>query len=101
MVGSARLRPLRGDRRGRDGLLGGPNVELYRAVCRASTRPVIASGGISAIEDLVALAETAATGANLEGSIVGKALYVDRFSLPDALEAMRRVGERHRSVDSG
>ena len=74
----------------RDGMLRGPNVELYRALTRATTAPVIASGGISSIEDLIVLAEAAAGGANLEGSIVGKALYAGRFSLPEALEAMRR-----------
>jgi phosphoribosylformimino-5-aminoimidazole carboxamide ribonucleotide (ProFAR) isomerase len=74
----------------RDGMLGGPNVELYRAVTRATTALVIASGGISAIGDLVVLAEVAAAGANLEGSIVGNALYAGRFTLPEALEAMRR-----------
>ena len=82
----------------RDGMLRGPNVELYRAVARATTAPVIASGGISAIGDLVVLAEAAAeaaaAGANLEGSIVGKALYAGRFTLPEALEAMRRIDER-------
>ena len=76
----------------RDGMLRGPNVELYRAVTRATTAPVIASGGISEIGDLVLLAEAASTGANLEGSIVGKALYAGRFTLPEALEAMRRAG---------
>jgi phosphoribosyl isomerase A len=76
---------------GRDGMLSGPNVELYRAVTRATPAPVIASGGIAAIEDLVRLAELAASGSNVEGSIVGKALYADRFTLPEALEAMGRV----------
>lgn len=75
----------------RDGMLGGPNMELYRAVTRLTAAPVIASGGISSIADLVVLAETAASGANLEGSIVGKALYAGRFTLPEALAAMRRV----------
>ena len=75
----------------RDGMLRGPNVELYRAVTRATPAAVIASGGISAIGDLVALAELAATGANLEGSIVGSALHAGRFTLPEALEAVRRV----------
>ena len=78
----------------RDGMLRGPNVELYRAVARATTAPVIASGGIASIADLVVLAEAAAAGANLEGSIVGKALYAGRFTLPEALEAMRRIDER-------
>ncbi len=55
---------------------------------------MIASGGISAIEDLVVLAEAAAAGANLEGSIVSKAFYAGRFNLPEALEAIRRTGRR-------
>jgi 1-(5-phosphoribosyl)-5-[(5-phosphoribosylamino)methylideneamino] imidazole-4-carboxamide isomerase/N-(5'phosphoribosyl)anthranilate isomerase len=76
----------------RDGMLCGPNLELYRAVTRATTSPVIASGGISAIGDLVRLAEVAAAGVNLEGSIVGKALHAGRFTLPEALEAVRRDG---------
>ena len=76
----------------RDGMLRGPNVELYRAVTQATTAPVIASGGVATIGDLVVLAEAADAGANLEGSIVGKALYAGRFTLPEALEAMRRVG---------
>ena len=56
----------------KDGTLRGPNVELYRAVARATAAPVIASGGISSIDDLVVLAEAAAAGANLEGAIVGR-----------------------------
>jgi phosphoribosyl isomerase A len=82
---------------GKDGMLGGPNMELYHAVTTATTAPVIASGGIAAIEDLVLLAEAAASGANLEGSIVGKALYAARFTLPDALQAMRHVDQPRRS----
>jgi phosphoribosyl isomerase A len=78
----------------KDGMLRGPNVELYQAVTRATSAPVIACGGISAIRDLVVLAEVAAAGANLEGSIVGKALYAGRFALPEALEAMRRTDWR-------
>ena len=54
---------------------------------------MIASGGIATTGDLVVLAEVAASGANLEGSIVGKDLYVRRLTLPDALEAMRRAGD--------
>jgi phosphoribosylanthranilate isomerase len=76
---------------GRDGMLRGPDVELYRAVARATTIPVIASGGISSVEDLVVLADVAAAGASLEGAIVGTALHAGRFTLPEALDAMRRV----------
>jgi phosphoribosyl isomerase A len=75
----------------RDGMLLGPNVELYRAVTSVTPAPVIASGGISSIADLVALAQVAASGANLEGSVVGKALHAGRFTLQDALEALRRT----------
>ena len=82
----------------RDGALGGPNLALYRAVTHATTAPVIASGGISSIDDLIILAQAAATGANLEGSVVGQALYAGRFTLPDALEAMRAVKQATPSV---
>jgi phosphoribosylanthranilate isomerase len=76
----------------RDGTLRGPNVELCRAVTRATTASVISSGGVASIADLVVLAEAAAQDANLEGSIVGKALHAGRFTLPDALDAVRRIG---------
>ena len=71
----------------KDGMLHGPNVALYQAVTRATATPVIASGGISTIDDLVVLAATA----GLEGSIVGKALYAGRFTLPDVLQALRNA----------
>jgi phosphoribosylanthranilate isomerase len=69
----------------KDGTLQGPNVELLTRVAATTPSPVIASGGISEIKDLVALAETGV----LEGSIVGKALYAGRFTLPEALAAVR------------
>ena len=75
----------------KDGLLRGPNVELLRQVAAATPAPVIASGGIAEVSDLVALAEVAATGVNIEGSIVGKALYAGRFTLPEALAAVGAV----------
>ena len=75
----------------KDGTLKGPNVELLRAVAAATPAPVIASGGIAEVADLVALAEAAAAGANIEGSIVGKALYAGRFTLPEALAAVAAV----------
>jgi 1-(5-phosphoribosyl)-5-[(5-phosphoribosylamino)methylideneamino] imidazole-4-carboxamide isomerase/N-(5'phosphoribosyl)anthranilate isomerase len=76
----------------RDGTLTGPNVELYRAVTDATDAAVIASGGIAGLADLIALAELAAAGASLEGAIVGQALYAGRFTLPEALDAVRRAG---------
>jgi phosphoribosyl isomerase A len=80
----------------KDGMLRGPNVALYRAVTQATRAAVIASGGVSTIEDLIVLAKVAAACANLEGSIVGKALYANRFTLPDALAATSRVDQAHR-----
>lgn len=69
----------------RDGTLTGPNLQLLADVCAATTRPVIASGGVSSLADLVAIA----TVAGVEGSIVGKALYAGAFTLPEALAAVR------------
>jgi 1-(5-phosphoribosyl)-5-[(5-phosphoribosylamino)methylideneamino] imidazole-4-carboxamide isomerase/N-(5'phosphoribosyl)anthranilate isomerase len=82
----------------KDGMLRGPNLELMRAVAAATKAPVIASGGISEVSDLVALAELAATGVNVEGSIVGKALYAGRFTLPEALAAVRAVQPAERAA---
>jgi phosphoribosyl isomerase A len=76
---------------GKDGTLRGPNTALLRDVAVATPAPVIASGGIAEVSDLVALAELAASGVGIEGSIVGKALYAGRFTLPEALAAVRAV----------
>ena len=76
---------------GKDGTLRGPNMDLYRAVDCATTTAVIASGGISSLDDLVLLAEASISGSNLEGAIVGKALYTGRFSVAQALDAIRGV----------
>jgi len=70
----------------RDGTLGGPNLELLRSVCAATDRPVIASGGVSSVDDLRTLAGLTPLG--LEGVVVGKALYAGAFTLPEALEAV-------------
>lgn len=71
----------------RDGTLTGPNVELLRRVCEATDRPVVASGGVSSLEDLRVLARLTPLG--VEGAIVGKALYAGAFTLPEALAAVR------------
>jgi phosphoribosylanthranilate isomerase len=65
----------------------GPNLDLLRAVCAATDRPVVASGGVSSIEDLRAIAALVPDG--VEGAIVGKALYAGAFTLQTALEAVR------------
>ena len=73
----------------KDGTLQGPNLELLRTVCAATDKPVVASGGVSSLDDLRALA--ALTGIGIEGAIVGKALYAGAFTLPEALLAVRAV----------
>ena len=69
----------------RDGTLTGPNLALLTEVCAATDRPVVASGGVAVLEDLLAIAEIA----GVEGAIVGKALYAGSFTLPQALDAVR------------
>jgi len=71
----------------RDGTLTGPNVELLTSVCAATDRPVVASGGVSSLDDLRTLAALQPDG--VEGAIVGKALYAGAFTLPEALAAVR------------
>jgi len=83
---------------GKDGTLKGPNVDLLRDVAAATPAPVIASGGIAEVSDLVTLAQAKADGANIEGSIVGKALYAGRFTLPDALAAVAAVRAQGRAA---
>ncbi|MCH9814861.1 MAG: bifunctional 1-(5-phosphoribosyl)-5-((5-phosphoribosylamino)methylideneamino)imidazole-4-carboxamide isomerase/phosphoribosylanthranilate isomerase PriA [Actinomycetia bacterium] len=70
----------------RDGTLQGPNLDLLRDVCVATDRPVVASGGISRLEDLHELSELLPIG--LEGTIIGKALYAGAFTLPEAIAAV-------------
>jgi phosphoribosylformimino-5-aminoimidazole carboxamide ribotide isomerase/phosphoribosylanthranilate isomerase len=71
----------------RDGTLTGPNLELLRNVCAATDKPVVASGGVSSLDDLAALATLVPIG--VEGAIVGKALYAGAFTLEAALELTR------------
>lgn len=70
----------------KDGTLRGPNLDLLREVCSKTSAPVVASGGVSSLDDLRALAGLRAVG--VEGSIVGKALYAGAFTLPEALAAV-------------
>ena len=72
----------------KDGTLGGPNIELLKSVCAATTKPVIASGGISSLDDIAVLAALVSTG--VEGAIVGKALYAGKFTLQEALKVSGR-----------
>jgi len=68
----------------KDGTLQGPNVELLRQVMEKTHRPVIASGGVSSLDDLIELRELVPQG--LEGAIIGKALYAKAFTLAEALD---------------
>ena len=68
----------------RDGMLNGPNVELLTAVAQRTTAPIIASGGVSSLNDLEVLRTLVPLG--IEGAIVGKALYAGAFTLKEALE---------------
>jgi 1-(5-phosphoribosyl)-5-[(5-phosphoribosylamino)methylideneamino] imidazole-4-carboxamide isomerase/N-(5'phosphoribosyl)anthranilate isomerase len=70
----------------RDGTLTGPNLDLLRAVCARTSRPVIASGGVSSLDDLHAIAALGPDG--VEGAIIGKALYAGEFTLEQALKAV-------------
>jgi len=67
----------------KDGMLRGPNLDLYRDVCSRTKAPVVASGGVSSLADLRALATLVPAG--VEGVIVGKALYAGAFTLAEAL----------------
>lgn len=68
----------------RDGMLNGPNLELLDHVRARTEATVVASGGVSSLEDLRVLA-----GAGIAEAIVGKALYAGRFTLPEALQVAR------------
>lgn len=73
----------------KDGTLSGPNLDLLRQVCKATNKPVVASGGVSSLDDLREIASL--TGIGVEGAIVGKALYHGAFTLPEALAAVSEV----------
>jgi 1-(5-phosphoribosyl)-5-[(5-phosphoribosylamino)methylideneamino] imidazole-4-carboxamide isomerase/N-(5'phosphoribosyl)anthranilate isomerase len=70
----------------RDGTLNGPNLDLLREVCARTEAAVVASGGVSSLDDLRAIAGLVPDG--VEGAIVGKALYAGAFTLPQALAAV-------------
>jgi phosphoribosylanthranilate isomerase len=72
----------------KDGMLQGPNLDLLRDVCARTDAPVVASGGVSTIDDLTAIATLVDDG--VEGAIIGTALYTGAFTLESALAAVRR-----------
>lgn len=74
----------------KDGMLQGPNVDLLRRVCGRTERPVVASGGVSTLEDIRVIRELVPEG--VEGAIIGSALYRGAFTLPEALDVAGRPG---------
>ncbi|BAC18806.1 bifunctional HisA/TrpF protein [Corynebacterium efficiens YS-314] len=74
----------------KDGTLTGPNVDLLRDVAAATDAPIVASGGISTLEDVLGLAKYQDEG--IDSVIIGKALYEHRFTLAEALEAVEKLG---------
>ncbi|MFC7376354.1 bifunctional 1-(5-phosphoribosyl)-5-((5-phosphoribosylamino)methylideneamino)imidazole-4-carboxamide isomerase/phosphoribosylanthranilate isomerase PriA [Brachybacterium sp. GCM10030267] len=73
----------------KDGTLRGPNVDLLRQVCSRTDAAVVASGGVSSLEDLRVLRELVPEG--IEGAIVGKALYAGAFTMGEALDVAGRA----------
>lgn len=72
----------------KDGTLQGPNIDLLKQICERTSAPVIASGGISGLEDIESL--TSLVDAGVEGAIIGKALYEGNFTLEQALDIAGR-----------
>jgi 1-(5-phosphoribosyl)-5-[(5-phosphoribosylamino)methylideneamino] imidazole-4-carboxamide isomerase/N-(5'phosphoribosyl)anthranilate isomerase len=72
----------------KDGMLQGPNLRLLSEVCARTNRPVVASGGVSTLADVVALRGLVVDG--VEGAIIGSALYRGAFTLTDALDVAGR-----------
>ncbi len=68
----------------KDGTLQGPNIELLREMAERTPKPIVASGGVSSLDDIAALRELVPLG--VEGAIVGKALYAGAFTLAEALD---------------
>ena len=70
----------------KDGMLAGPNLERTTALAEAIEVPVIASGGVTTIEDVVALAKT-----KIAGAIVGRAIYEGTFDLSKAIKKLNEI----------
>ena len=74
----------------RDGAMQGPNIDATAALARAVSIPVIASGGVSSLDDLIALRDC---GVALNGAISGRALYDGAIDLKQALAALAGQGQ--------
>lgn len=75
----------------KDGTLQGPNLELLKQLTERTRKPIVASGGVSSLEDLRQIASL--TDQGVEGAIVGKALYAGAFTLEDALALMAELAK--------
>lgn len=73
----------------RDGMLSGPNIDLLTEVLSRTDAQIIASGGVASLDDLSALASVRVGNRGLEGAIIGKALYAQKFTLEQALKITR------------
>jgi phosphoribosylanthranilate isomerase len=71
----------------RDGMLSGPDLAGLQALLESTSLPVVASGGVSTVEDLLRLAGLEAGGRRLSGAIVGKAIVEGRFSVEEGIAA--------------
>ena len=74
----------------KDGMLAGPTLQLLRDVCAVTSAPVVASGGVTTLDDVRALMDLVPIG--VEGAIAGTALYEGRFTLEDALALTQGTG---------
>jgi phosphoribosylformimino-5-aminoimidazole carboxamide ribotide isomerase/phosphoribosylanthranilate isomerase len=72
----------------KDGTLQGPNLDLLRELTTRTPKPIVASGGVSSLDDIAALRDLVPLG--VEGAIVGKALYAGAFTLAEALDVAGR-----------
>lgn len=72
----------------RDGMLMGPDLEGLRAAASTSPLPIVASGGVGSLADIVALLDLG----NVTGVITGKAIYENRFTVADAVDVVRQAG---------
>jgi len=70
----------------RDGMLTGPNFEAIHQMLASVRTPLVASGGVAVLEDVIRLRDT-----GVQGCIIGRALYENRFTLTDALNAVSRM----------
>lgn len=70
----------------KDGTLAGPNIDLLRDVAAATDAPIVASGGIATLADVIEVSKYVAEG--IDSVIIGKALYEGRFTLAEALAAV-------------